>query len=580
MVRKIIHLDLDAFFCAVEELYDPSLRGKAFAVGGHPESRGVVSSCSYPARAFGVRSAMPMAQAIRTCPGLVVVYPRHGVYGEMSGRVMEFINDLTPLVEQVSIDEAFMDLTDLPEPGRVLAERLQATINRELKLPCSLGVSTNKLVAKIATDAGKMAHKGNTPPNVITVVPPGQEAQFLAPLPARALWGIGPKTDARLLENGIHTIGELASQSETFLYEHFGNYGQDLAKRARGIDESPVISSHTIKSVSQETTFERDVSDGELLHHTLRDLAETVGRRLRQDRLSGTTIRLKLRWSDFKTITRQKTLLQPTDQDSVIFETICDLFDQVWPGQRPVRLLGVGASGLSELSRQMSLWDDRLEKEHRLLEAVDSLRQKFGRDAVKRGSHVSGRPSEAKPQAPSQAGQNKKTGDRPLSNSYWVIPGRFLAGEYPGAAVEADARTKIRRLLDHGITFFIDLTEAGESGLVPYEPILAGQTGEDGRPIQYTRLPVQDCGIPERKMMEKILKTISEGLADGENLYLHCWGGRGRTGTVVGCYLVQQGTPAEQALEQIRIWRQPTSRAYFPSPETNSQVMMVLTWSP
>jgi DNA polymerase-4 len=577
MSRKIIHLDLDAFFCAVEELLDPSLHDKAFAVGGHPETRGVVSSCSYPARHFGVHSAMPMAQAIRACPGLIVIYPRHGAYGEMSRRVMNYIEQLTPLVEQISIDEAFMDVSDLPEPGLVIAERLQSTINRELKLPCSLGVATNKLVAKIACDAGKVSRKGTSPPNAITVVPPGEEAAFLAPLPVRALWGIGPKTDARLSELGIHTIGDLANQADAFLLEEFGNYGPDLARRAKGIDESPVGSGHSIKSISQETTFDRDINDEVTLQRTLKDLSETVGRRLRRDHLSATTIRLKLRWSSFQTITRQKTLPQPTDQDSVIFESVLSLFNQVWPGERPVRLLGVGSSGLNSTARQLSLWDSGLEKEHRLLAAVDTLRERFGSRVIQRGSHLT-----TKHKDPGIQPENKlaTSQNRPLANSYWVVPGRFLAGEYPGALDEAEAQSKIKRLLDAGISCFIDLTEPGESGLIPYDHLLNRDQVDFDKDIQYIRLSIQDCGIPERPFMEKILKTISDGLANGENIYLHCWGGRGRTGTVVGCYLVQQGVPAEEALEQIRRWRQPTPRAYFPSPETNSQLMMVMTWTP
>ncbi len=270
MPRKILHLDLDAFFCAVEELRDPGLRGKAFAVGGRPEARGVVASCSYAARQFGVHSAMPMAQARRACPGLVIISARHGAYGEISQKVMAQISQLTPLVEQISIDEAFMDVSDLPEEGRVLAERLQATIHRELKLPCSLGVATNKLVAKIATDAGKASRRGTSPPNAITVVPPGEEAAFLAPLPTHALWGVGPKTAKKLAEMGILTIGQLSSQPETLLVSHFGKNGLDLARHPRGIDDSPVVTTHAVKSISQETTFERDISDGTALKRTLK----------------------------------------------------------------------------------------------------------------------------------------------------------------------------------------------------------------------------------------------------------------------------------------------------------------------
>ena len=172
------------------------------------------------------------------------------------------------------------------------------------------------------------------------------------------------------------------------------------------------------------------------------------------------------------------------------------------------------------------------------------------------------------------------TNDRPIPNSYWVIPGRFLAGEYPGSLLEPEARGKLCRIMETGITCFIDLTEPGEASLHPYEPLLMEEAARLNKKVQCTRLPIQDCGIPTYETMEKIQKTIANALGNGENIYLHCWGGRGRTGTVVGCYLVQQGMAAEEALEQIRRWRQPTSKSYFPSPETNSQIMMVMTWSP
>jgi DNA polymerase-4 len=386
-VRKIIHLDLDAFFCAVEELRQPELRGKPFAVGGRPDSRGVVSSCSYAARAFGIRSAMPMARAMRLCPELIIVSGAHHAYSEASRQVMGILQRYTALFEQVSIDEAFMDLTDLPKDGRVLAEVIQATIHRECNLPCSLGVATNKLVAKIANDFGKSAHRGSgTYPNAITVVPPGEEAAFLAKLPAQALWGIGPKTGARLAEFGILTIGQLAQAAPGLLEREFGKYGHELALHAQGIDDSPVITEHDVKSISQETTFVRDIRDQEKLHNTLRELSEQVAYRLRKDNLTASTVRIKVRWNDFTTLTRQATLLQPTDLDGIIRETATNLFDHLWlPEQRLVRLLGVGVSGLNEHVHQLSLWDTPTEKERRLLDAVDSLRARYGKKIVRRG---------------------------------------------------------------------------------------------------------------------------------------------------------------------------------------------------
>ena len=385
MHRTIIHLDLDAFFCAVEEQHDPALKGKPFAVGGRPQERGVVASCSYAARLLGVRSAMPMARALSLCPQLTIVPARHGVYGQVSNQVMERLRNWTPLMEQISIDEAFLDLSDLPEPGETLARRLQAEINRELALPCSLGVATNKLVAKIATDVGKASKRGSQPPNAITVVPPGQEAAFLAPLPVEALWGVGPKTAARMTELGIHTIGDLASWGEKDLVKVFGKAGHDFVLRSRGIDDSPIITEHEAKSISQETTYAQDVSEVSALQRTLREHSEMVGRRLRQAGLSGTTIKIKIRWPDFTTLTRQTTLQQPTNQDDEIYRAACKLFQSVWQPRRPVRLLGVGISNLTTPVRQLSLWDTQSEKSQRLQEAIDLLREKFGDQMIRRG---------------------------------------------------------------------------------------------------------------------------------------------------------------------------------------------------
>jgi DNA polymerase-4 len=385
MPRTIIHLDLDAFFCAVEEQHDPALKGKPFAVGGRPQERGVVASCSYAARLLGVRSAMPMARALSLCPQLTVVPPRHGVYGQVSSQVMERLRNWTPLLEQISIDEAFLDLSDLPEPGEKLARRLQAEINHELALPCSLGVATNKLVAKIATDVGKASKRRGQPPNAITVVPPGQEAVFLAPLPVEALWGVGPKTAARMTELGIHTIGDLASWGEKDLVKVFGKAGHDFVLRSRGIDESPIVTEHETKSISQETTYAQDVSEVSALQHTLREHSETVGRRLRQAGLSGTTIKIKIRWPDFTTLTRQTTLQQPTNQDDEIYRAACKLFQSVWLPRRAVRLLGVGVSNLTAPVRQLSLWDTQSEKSQRLQEAIDLLRDKYGDQMIRRG---------------------------------------------------------------------------------------------------------------------------------------------------------------------------------------------------
>jgi DNA polymerase-4 len=388
MPRTILHLDLDAFFCAVEELHDPSLRGKAFAVGGKPEGRGVVASCSYAARRFGVRSAMPTSQAMRLCPELLVISHHHGNYGEMSEKVMLRLGDLSPLVEQISIDEAFVDISDLRELPEAIARRLQKRVNDELGLPCSVGVATNKLVAKIATEVGKKTGRKDEPPNAVTVVTPGKEATFLEPLPATMLWGVGPKTAARLAEHGIKTIGNIARCPVADLIRWFGENGRDLARRAGGVDDSPVTDEHEVKSISQETTFARDVRDDKLLADTLRELSAQVGRRLRQADLTGSTVKIKLRWPDFTTLTRQVTLSQPTDQDEEIYRLALDLLRKVREKGKAVRLIGVGVSGLGPPLRQLELWGADTEKSRRLQEALDTVRAKYGEQSIRRGKKL------------------------------------------------------------------------------------------------------------------------------------------------------------------------------------------------
>ena len=385
MNRTILHLDLDAFFCAVEEIKDPALRGKAFAVGGKPSERGVVSSCSYAARAFGVRSAMPMAHALRVCPGLLIVPPHHRLYSEASKQVMERLRNVTALVEQISIDEAFLDISGLQDPPERIARGLQACIRDELGLPSSIGIAPNKLVAKIATDVGKKAAAKGKPPFALTIVPSGKEAEFLSALPADMLWGVGPKTYARLSDLGIHTIGDIARWPEEELIRLFGENGRDMARHARGQDERPVVTEHEIKSISQEVTFSRDVRDDKSLEKTVADLSAQVGSRLRKSGLAGTTVKLKIRWPDFTTLTRQVTLPTPTNNDKEISKTALGLMQKIRKAGQAVRLIGVGVSGLGEPVRQLELWEAGSEKERKLQEVVDELREKFGEDSIKRG---------------------------------------------------------------------------------------------------------------------------------------------------------------------------------------------------
>lgn len=393
MPRTILHLDLDAFFCAVEENQNPFLRGKAFAVGGKPDERGVVASCSYAARRNGVRSAMPMSKAIRLSPGLLIVPSRHRLYGEVSRQVMTILHQQTPLVEQISIDEAFLDISDIREDPERFGRGLQARIREEVHLPCSIGIAPNKLLAKLATEVGKAlalqrikAQGLAEPPNAVTVVPFGEEESFLNPLPVDMLWGVGPKTSARLTELGIRSIGDLAKWPDVELIRLFGENGRDLARHSKGIDDRPVVTEHETKSISQEVTFSKDVRDDKVLEDTLREQSAEVARQLRKNNLAGKTIKLKLRWPDFTTITRQTTLNDSTDQYQTILTAALGLMKSVRKPNQAVRLIGVGVSGLGEPIRQLGLWDLDSEKSHKIQDVLDTLQDKYGKDVIKRGN--------------------------------------------------------------------------------------------------------------------------------------------------------------------------------------------------
>jgi DNA polymerase-4 len=385
MARTILHLDLDAFFCAVEETQNPNLRGKPFAVGGKPNERGVVASCSYAARRFGIRSAMPMSRAVRLCGNLIIVPGRHHLYGEVSEKVMEKLRNLTPLVEQISIDEAFLDISDIAESPARIARDLQAAIRDELHLPSSIGIASNKLVAKIATEVGKKGAKGGGPPFGLTIIPAGDDAKFLAPLPADMLWGVGPKTSARLADLGIHTIGDIARWPEGEMVRLFGENGRELWHHAHGIDNRPIVTEYETKSISQETTFNVDVRDEKTLERTLREQSKDVARQLRRNDLAGKTVKLKLRWSDFTTITRQVTLPTSTDSEEEIGKAALKLLHAARKPNQYVRLIGVGVSGIGAPIRQLSLWDAGSEKSRKLQEVVDQLQEKYGRDVIHKG---------------------------------------------------------------------------------------------------------------------------------------------------------------------------------------------------
>jgi DNA polymerase-4 len=306
---------------------------------------------------------------------------------------MGLLHDLTTLVEQISIDEAFLDISEIREAPEDSARRLQTRIREELQLPCSIGIASNKLVAKIATEVGKSlalrelkAQGEAKPPNALTVVPFGEEATFLAPLPADMLWGVGPKTSARLSELGIHTIGDIARWPESELVRLFGENGRDLARHSKGIDDRPISTEHETKSISQEVTFSKDVRDDRELEKTVREQAAEIARQLRKNELAGSTVKLKIRWPDFTTLTRQTTFGYRTDQEHEIAQAALELLRAVRKPNQAVRLIGVGVTGLGRPIRQLGLWDFNSEKERRLQEVVDELQEKYGKNVIKRGN--------------------------------------------------------------------------------------------------------------------------------------------------------------------------------------------------
>ncbi len=380
--RIVLCLDLDAFYASVEELLHPEWRGQPILVGARPEERGVVSSCSYAARAFGVRSAMPMGQALRLCPQAILAPPQHDVYSDYSRRVMRVVRDYGCPMEQVSVDEAFLDATDCAAAwngASALAADIQRRIRADVGLPCTIGIASNKLVAKIACNHGK--------PNGVLQVPAGDEANFLAPLPMSKLWGVGPKGAAQLESLGIHTIGDLQNISLETLQHKFGTWALDLQRKARGQDSSLVETEHEVKSISRETTFVKDVGDLVSLKRVLLSLSEQVGHDLRSEGLQARTIAIKLRWPDFSTITRQTTLAQPTDSDVDIYQAAAKLLTAALKCDARVRLLGVRAVNLAS-GRQLSFFETDSDKRARLDRAVDSVRDRFGDKAIRRAALV------------------------------------------------------------------------------------------------------------------------------------------------------------------------------------------------
>lgn len=342
MGRTIIHADLDAFYASVEQLDNPQLRGKPVAVGGAPESRGVVMTASYEARRFGVRSAMPMSRAMRLCPQLQRVSPRFGRYSDLSRVVMGIFRSVTPLVEPLSLDEAFLDVTGRhAEYGGVkgLGAYLKREVRRETGLTVSIGIATNKTVAKIASDKGK--------PDGLFIVPPGTEARFLAPLSVRSLWGVGPKTEQAFIRAGYRTVGDIARSTPHQLEAVFGRRGRDLWEMASGRDDRPVEPHRERKSIGSETTFPCDLRDGPELREHLSRLAEDVAQTLRVKGMLARTITVKLRYANFRTITRRSSRPEPTDDAEVVRSTAAMLLDNVTEEGDRFRLLGVQVSNLT-----------------------------------------------------------------------------------------------------------------------------------------------------------------------------------------------------------------------------------------
>jgi nucleotidyltransferase/DNA polymerase involved in DNA repair len=352
-----LHLDLDAFYAAVEVIEHPAYKDKPLLIGGRPNQRGVVSTASYAARAFGVRSAMPMRRALQLCPDAIVLPPRHSIYRRYSRRVMHLLHQITDQVEQTSIDEAYLDLSEQIadwEAGVEIARTLQRQVDDQIGLSASLGVASNKLVAKVASDRDK--------PGGLTVVRPGTEAAFLAPLPVRVLSGVGPVTAAKLSEMGVLTVGDLASVSEEALSARFGKHGRAMARHALGIDRRSVQTERKAKSISQERTFARDLIDERALHQELERLSKGVAERLQRAELAAQTLSLKLRLSNFDTLTRQTTLSVATNDAETIYQTALLLLPRAWQRGQAVRLLGVGGQNLvpppTRQSRQLPLWQD------------------------------------------------------------------------------------------------------------------------------------------------------------------------------------------------------------------------------
>jgi DNA polymerase IV len=381
--RTIFHVDMDAFFVSVEELYDPSLKGKAVVVGGQRDERGVVSAASYAARKFGVHSAMPLRTAAKLCPHAIFVDGHSDRYREFSEKVHTVLGTFSPQVEMASIDEAYLDMTGterLHGPPLKAAHTLHQRMKADTGLNCSVGIGTSRLIAKVSSAQAK--------PNGLLYIVPGEEAKFLAPLDVREIPGVGQVMESRLHGLGINKVGDLARLEESELSDRFGKWGLALAGKARGQDaggwfDSEVGADAEAKSISHEHTYNQDTAELSQLEATLTRLSEMVGRRLRESQFYARTIQLKLRYKDFTTLTRAHTLPSPTQLDTEIFEEVRALFRKNWKKGVAVRLLGVQASSFTSQPDQINLLDgNRQQRWKDALAAADRLRDKFGESSV------------------------------------------------------------------------------------------------------------------------------------------------------------------------------------------------------
>ncbi|MGD8868467.1 MAG: DNA polymerase IV [Gemmatimonadales bacterium] len=392
MTRTILHADMDAFYASVEARENPEIAARPIVVGADPRGgrgRGVVAACNYEARKFGLHSAMPISQAYRRCPHAIYLRPRFSLYAEASERIMRIFDSYTELVEKLSIDEAFLDVTAsarLFGDGVTIAESIKKRVLEEERLTVSIGVATNKFLAKLASDLRK--------PDGLVTVPPGSEKVFLSPLPVERLWGVGDKTAQRLHALGLRTVGELADLPLVLLERHLGHtHAVHLHRLANGIDERPVRPGRERKQIGRETTFMTDTEDREFVRRTLLALTEEVAARLRRRTLAAHTVTVKLRLAPFETLTRRRTTESSLSTTEGIYPIARDLMAAADPGDRPIRLIGISVSGLHEHAPddQLGLFQDDCRRDaaaRRVAEALDEVSNRFGSDALKRAKLI------------------------------------------------------------------------------------------------------------------------------------------------------------------------------------------------